>query len=88
MMVNGIPTTLAVARRRGRRHMASKSVEAEGGSARELARCADGHQPFKQPAAAAVGGVRAGGRRLGILGQQNLDPAGGVTPPQFWRGSQ
>jgi hypothetical protein len=71
----------------GRRPMASKSGEAEGGSARELARRADGDQTFKQPAAAAVRGARAGGRSLGVLGQQNLHPAGGVTPPQFWRGS-
>src|SRR6516162_10978845 len=60
----------------GRRPMGSKSVEAEGGSAGELARRADRHQTFKQPAAAAVSGARAGGRRLGVLGQQNLDPVG------------
>jgi hypothetical protein len=67
--------------------MESKSAEAEGRSARELPHRADGDQTFKQPAAAAVGGARAGGRHLDVLGQQNRDSAGGVAPPQCWRDS-
>jgi hypothetical protein len=61
----------------------SKPVEAESGSVGLLARRPDGHQTAKQPAAAAVGGARARCRRLGVLGQQDPDPARGVTAPQF-----
>src|ERR1700751_1647449 len=73
---------------RARRPMASKPVEAERGPTGKLARRPDGHQTVKQPAAAAVGGACARGRRLRVLRQQDLDPARGVTAPQFGRGAQ